>query len=151
MVVSDRTASGGFGHPSPHRHRTGLAVQVFAFAGGPAAWSFQFIVNYAFASWTCFPRVAPRFSVVPGWGGIWGGLLACNLLAMTVAIVAAGGGLRVWLATRGEGGGLSGEVLATGEGRSRFLGVVGIMTGLLFLVAIIFDVIGLAMVPQCIG
>lgn len=143
--------SGGIGHPSPHRERAGFAAQMFAFAGGPAAWVTQLIVNYAFASWTCYPRHAPRMSVVPGWGGIWGGLLALNLIAIVVALLAAWTGWRVWRTTRGEGGGASGEVMEMAEGRTRFMGIVGIMTGLYFLGAVVFDTIALFLVPQCIG
>jgi hypothetical protein len=150
-MVSGVTMSGGVAHPSPHRERAGFLEQMFAFAGGPAAWITQLVVNYAFASYTCYPRYAPRTSVVPGWGGIWGGLLALNLIAIVVALVAAWTGLRVWQATRGDGGGASGEVLEMAEGRTRFMGVVGIITGLFFLAAVVFDTIALFLVPQCIG
>ncbi|HEY6434554.1 MAG TPA: hypothetical protein VIZ17_21470 [Acetobacteraceae bacterium] len=143
--------SGAVAHPSPHRDRAGIMEQMFAVFGGPAAWVTQLIVNYAFASFTCYPRVSPRTSVVPGWGGIWDGLLALNLIAIVVALAAAWAGLRVWQATRGEGGGASGEVLELAEGRTRFLGIIGIMTGLYFLSAVVFDTIALFLVPQCIG
>lgn len=152
MVVNETSSTGGgFPHPSPHRHRTSTALQVFAFAGGPAAWSLQLVCNYAFASFVCYPRVAPLYSPWHGWNGVWGGMLGWNLLAMVVAAAALVAGYRIWRLTRDEVGDLSGEILSIGEGRSRFMGVVGMMTGLLFLGAIIFDVIGLAMVPICIG
>lgn len=150
MVVNESTG-GGFPHPSPHRERTSTALQIFAFAGGPAAWSLQLVMNYAFASFVCFPREAPLFTVYRGWYGVWAGMLGWNLLAMAVAFAAAAAGFRIWWVTRHEVGDLSGEILSIGEGRSRFMGVVGMMTGLLFVAAVIFNIIALAMVPICIG
>lgn len=150
-MVNGATMPGSVAHPSPHRDRVGFLEQMFAIFGGPAAWVTQLIVNYAFASFTCYPRHAPRTSVAPGWDGIWGGLLALNLIAIVVALVAAWTGWWVWQATRGEGGGASGEVLEMAEGRTRFMGVVGIITGLYFLAAVVFDTVALVVVPQCIG
>ncbi len=124
---------------------------MFGTFGGPAAWIIQLVVNYGLASYTCYPRGAPRTSVVPGWGGIWGGLLALNLIAIVVALAAAWAAWRIWQATRHEDPGASGEVLEAGEGRTRFLGLVGIMTGLGFFLATVFDTVALFVVPQCIG
>lgn len=138
-------------HPSPHRDRVGLVSLLFGAFGGPAAWAAQLIANYALASYSCYPRIAPQAEVLPGWQGIWTVLLIINLLAIVVALVAAAVSLRTWRATRDEHPGGYGHALEAGEGRSRFLGIVGIMTGLGFLLAVVFDTVALFIVPQCIG
>lgn len=136
-------------HPSPQRGRVGLVATFFGLWAAPAAWVGQLIVNYGLASYACYPRYVPHAHAVAGWGGIWWGLLAINVVAILAA--AAGGvvAYRDWQATRHEHAGRGGHVLETGEGRTRFLAILGIMTSAGFLAAVIFDTIVLFVVPLC--
>ncbi len=139
------------GHPSPHDPKVGLGRILFGVFGGPAAWAAQLIANYGLASYSCYPRYAPRSQLVPGWESIWTFLLIINLVAVAVALVAASTAYRTWRLTRHEHPGNYGHALEAGEGRTRFLGIIGIMTGLGFFLATVFDTIALFIVPQCIG
>lgn len=136
-------------HPSPHRDRVGLVPLFVGLWAAPAAWSGQLIVNYALASYACYPRYVPQHHVIAGWGGIWWGLLAINIAAILVAAAGAAVALRSWFATRHEHPGHVGHVLETGMGRSRFLALLGILTSVGFLVAVVFDTIVLLVVPLC--
>ncbi len=136
-------------HPSPHRDRVGLVPLFFGLWAAPAAWSGQIIVNYALASYVCYPRYAPQQQVIAGWGGIWWGLLAINIVAILAAAAGAAVASRSWLATRHEHPGHTGHVLETGVGRSRFLALLGILTSVGFLVAVAFDTVVLFVVPLC--
>lgn len=151
MADDTALATSGPGHPSPHRGRVGLPLLLFAVFGGVAAYSVQLMLNYGMASFSCYPRGAPRTHLVPGWGWVWDGMFAINLAAFCISVAAAYFGWRAWERTRGEHTGGHGELLERGEGRTRFLGYVGLVFGALFASAIIFDVIALAIVPQCTG
>ena len=138
-------------HPAPHRERVGLFAQFFGLAAAPTAWAMQLVLNYGLASYSCFPRAAPRTTVLPGWGFVWWLLLAFNLLAVALALAATVVAYLTWRATRHEHPSGFGHAVAAGEGRTRFFGLVGVMTGLGFLAAVIFDLVALLVVPQCIG
>lgn len=138
-------------HPAPHRHKARVPLLLFGLFGGAAAFAFQLIFNFALASYSCYPRVAPRTHPVPGWGGLWSWLLAINLGAITIALIAAVVAWRNWQATRTEHPGHAGHLVEIGEGRTRFLSMVGMVFSLLFVAGVIFDLIALIIVPQCIG
>ncbi len=150
-MVADAGAYSGPAHPAPARGRVRLGGVFFGLIGGPAAWVTQLIVNYGLASYSCFPRIRPSPYGLPGWHGIWGGLLAINLVAVAVTVAAAWISFRDWHTTRGEHPGHSPHALDAGEGRTRFLALVGIMTALGFVAAIVFDTVALLAVPQCPG
>jgi hypothetical protein len=138
-------------HPSPHRHRVGLAALAFGLCGGPFAWAVQFNVNYALASHACFPAIAPRGAPLPGWAGVSTVMLAINVVALVIALLALVVAWRAWQATREEHRGGSRHLLEAGEGRSRFLAACGAMAAAGFFVAMIFNTAALIWVPQCTG
>lgn len=139
------------GHPSPGRDRVRLGPLFFGLVGGPAAWITQLVVSYGLASYSCYPRQHPLVRVPAGWHGIWYGLLALNVLAILVIISATAVSWQHWRVTRQEHSGPAQHALEAGEGRTRFLALVGIMTGLGFIVAALFDTVVLLAVPQCPG
>lgn len=142
---------GGPAHPSPARERVSLGALFFGLAGGPAAWITQLVVNYGLASFTCYPRMQPASDVVSGWHDIWYGLLALNLAAIAVTLAATAISWRHWRATRAEHPGPAHHALEGGEGRTRFLALVGILAGFGFVAAVMLDTIVLFAVPQCLG
>jgi hypothetical protein len=138
-------------HPSPHRDRVGLWAALFGVFAGPFAWAAQLNVNYAIASHACFPDMQSRTSVLPGWHGFAWGLGAINLLALALAVAAAILSWRSWRATGGEHRGGAGALLEAGEGRTRFLAACGLMSGLGFAAAILFNLLAVLTVPPCFG
>jgi hypothetical protein len=76
------------------------------------------------------------------------------LLAVSLAALAVGGGAvavaaRSWRATRGETGGGRHRALETGEGRTRFMALAGLLTGLLFLLVSAVHTATLFLVQPC--
>ncbi|MGH7056259.1 MAG: hypothetical protein ACRESR_09970 [Gammaproteobacteria bacterium] len=138
-------------HPSPHRSRVGVPLLLFGVFGGVAFYAAQLYLNYGLASFSCYPRGAPVTRLVPGWGWVWDGMLAISLAAFCVSVGAAYVGFHCWDSTRGEHEGGHMALLERGEGRTRFLGYVGLVFGALYATAIVFDLIALAIVPQCTG
>lgn len=148
---SDSLAMTSAPHPSPHRGRVGLGALFFGLCAAPIVWSIQLMANFALASYSCYPHASPRTSLVPGWGWVWPGQLTINLAALVIALAAAAISWRNWNRTRYEHPGQTSHVLEVGEGRTRFLAMIGFMAALGFCLAIVFNTIALFMVPSCAG
>jgi hypothetical protein len=138
-------------HPSPHRDRVSVPLLFLGLFLGPVAWGLQLITNFALASYRCYPDGAPRTSILPGWQWSSPAILLINVTAAVLALIGAAISYSLWQTVRNEHRGTVGHLVDAGEGRTRFLALWGVMTGLGFLVAILFDTVALSMVPQCAG
>jgi hypothetical protein len=147
--MSQVTAAGSGIHPSPHRDRVGLFALWFGMFGAAAAWITQLVGNYMLVNLLCYRHQAPLSRELERGAGVWPAVLALNLIAMVVAVVATFTAYRTWRLTREEHPGDAQHALDVGEGRTRFMGLVGIMTSGGFVAAIVFDTIVLLIVPQC--
>lgn len=140
------TMSGSM-HPSPQRHRIGLVSLGVGLAGPPVIWTVQFIANYWLTSFACAATTAPR--------GLNGGarvaVLVINLVALVAAAAATFLSYRNWQTAQSEHPGTPEDLVATGEGRSRFVGLAGAVSGVGFLIAILFDLVSILGVPLCGG
>lgn len=146
MTMSESTM-----HPSPQRHRIGLMPLMTGLVAPPAAWTLQFIVNYALSSYSCYPDGSPRAAVMSNWRWVWAGVLAINLIALAIAIATTFLSYRNWHVVRDEHPGQADDLVEIGEGRSRFIGLAGAISGLGFIIGIILDLIAILGVPQCSG
>jgi hypothetical protein len=138
-------------HSSPQRGGVAVPVLLFGVFAGPLAWGIQLVVNYALAVYPCFSAGVARASVPPGSQSGWSAILAINISAGILALVGAAVSWRNWGSVHNEHPGSTSHALEGGEGRIRFLALCGMMTGLGFFAAIVFDTIALSMVPQCTG
>jgi hypothetical protein len=137
--MSERT------HPAPHRHQVPLLVLGAALFAAPTIWGLRLVLNYALASYFCFPG-SVRYDAIPGW--TWPTLLGVDVLAIAVAVIAAVVSWRNWQRTREEAA-AGGPLIEIGEGRTRFLSLWGLMVGIGFAVAGVFDLLALWIVPVC--
>jgi hypothetical protein len=143
-------------HPAPRRDKAGLVLLFFGLAAGPIVWSIHLVANYALASHSCFPDGAPRFLAPSGIGRVWLTLVAIDGLAMLVTAIAALISYRNWRTTRREtsehaspAAGHANELVEIGEGRTRFLALWGMLTSAGFILTILFDLVGLFVLPLC--
>jgi hypothetical protein len=130
----------GGGHPAPERARVSSPALWFGLFGGPVAWSLQTIVNLAVAAHGCFPQLEPIASPVTPIRGI---AFAVSVLAVIVCVAATAVAARSWARTRheqheaaGTGGAHApaAALMETGEGRTRFMALAGVLTSATFLV-----------------
>lgn len=135
------------GHPAPHRHNVQLSVLIFGLAAAPLAWLAQTSLNYLVASRACYPFEARKLQVVVD--GLWPVLIIATVVALAVGIVAAMVSWRAWSATREEHHGGSHPAIEVAEGRTRFLALAGVMISGLFVAAVLFNAVGLFLVPPC--
>lgn len=147
--MQNTNSVGEAGHPSPHRDRVSASLLFLGLFAGPVAWGLQLVTNFALASYRCYPGYAPRSSILPGWQWSSPAILAINIAAAILALAGAAISYWHWQASRDEHHGSVGHAVEAGEGRTRFLAVWGVMTGLGFFAAIMFDTVAFLMVPQC--
>jgi hypothetical protein len=169
VTTSRRTGGGGDAradtapprtgaHPAPARARASLGALWFGLAGGPAAWSIQTLVSLPVAAHACFPRLTPLSS--PAFGGVRGVVFLLGVMAFGVSALATGVAWRTWSRTRREEQGSSGAgarhtesvaLLETGEGRTRFMALAGVMTSIAFLLVTAAHAATLFLVAPCAG
>lgn len=155
VTMSDRTAAAG--HPAPARTEVRASALWFGIFAGPAAWSVQTLVNLGVASHGCFPRLEPLDSPVTSVRGITffvsiGALIVC-LLGIAVSV-------RTWSRSRGEHHRATGKASAhdpstalmeTGEGRTRFMALCGILTSITFLILSLVHTAAVLWLMPCAG
>lgn len=136
-------------HPAPARHQVGRWALWFGLFGAPAAWSAQTVVNYVAASHTCYPNLYPLATPTIGHTGLTAVVVAVSILALIVALAAGVVSLASWRETRDETGGQSHWALDTGEGRTRFMAMSGILLSVMFLITIIVHGAAAALTTPC--
>lgn len=130
-------------HPAPSRHRVGLLALGFGIVGAPLAWNTELLVGSALSGHQCYPRNLPL--PVPLWAGTGEVLLAMSLVALALGVAAAWVSWHSWTRTREEKPGSA----HGGNGRTRFMALSGLLTSGLFLVALVFTIAAVALVPLC--
>lgn len=138
-------------HPAPHRGKVSTGALLGALFAGPVAWGLQLIINYSLVSHACYPGDMPLHDAAPGFHSARTIVLLVNLLAAVLALAGAGLSYQHWQTTRHEHPGEAGHAIDAGEGRTRFIALWGVMAGLGFFIAILFNTLALLMVPSCGG
>jgi hypothetical protein len=82
--------------------------------------------------------------VAPSWADLWSILLAISVAGIVLAIVGGLVAWRSWRRTREERPGSAHHLLDRGDGRTRFMAMCGILTSVLFLVALVFGTAALS-------
>jgi hypothetical protein len=137
----------GVEHPAPHRDRVSDSLLFSALLAAPLAWSAQLLLNYGIASHACFPAEAPK--AAPIWGWLHAGLLAINLAALAIALIATVVSFTIWRRTNEEAGGGHERLIDIGQGRTRFFAIWGFWSGVWFVIQILFGTIAAVGVPGC--
>jgi hypothetical protein len=136
-------------HPAPHRDRVGRLAIAFGLGAAPAAWGVQLLFNASLASHACFPKDVPL--AAPSWTSVTSVVVAIAILALVICLFATLVAWRSWLRTATERPGSAHHLLESGDGRTRFLAMAGMMSGALFSIAIVLTVLNTAGVPACGG
>ena len=137
----------GVEHPAPHRSRVSSWSTAIALALAPAAWGVQLLLDVSMSGHACFPKDVPL--VAPAWDGLYGSLLAVNAGAILLCVIAGRVAWINWQRTREERAGSADRLLASGDGRTRFLALIGLLTSALFGLAVIFESINVVVVSMC--
>lgn len=133
-------------HPAPLRRTVSRWLVSAGLFAAPAAWGVQLLVSYLLNGDSC--RIAPPLHAV-SFGP------KSTLLAMIGVVAVASCLLGLWAAhvtwrlTRKEGLGDHHEGLTAGAGRTRFLGLCGIVVSWIFLIGAAFALLVPFLVSPC--
>ena len=136
-------------HPAPHRDRVSGGSALAGMTLGPLGWFVQLSLNVALASAACYPKDVPLPQ--PAWSGLSPVLWGVELLALALCALGGWFAWRNWRNSSGERPGTAHVLLGSGDGRTRFLAMAGMLTSALFLLAVGFAVISTAAGPACGG
>lgn len=146
---------GHTGHPAPQRGHVSLVALWFGIFAAPVAWSVQTLVNFPVAAHGCFPQLEPLTDPRTAVRGI---AFAVSIIVLAIGAAALAVSFRAWMRTRGEHHDASGEgrdhtaqtaALETGEGRTRFMALSGVLTSIVFLLLSLVHVASLFLVGPC--
>ena len=123
--------------PAPETREPRFLLLLFGAAAAPLAWLGHMMLSYGLTAKLCYPADHPVMLAQTGW--LFGALMLFDLVAV---VLCGTGGIVSWRAWRR---------MRAGAGRNRFLALWGLMSGLWFAAAILFNVVASLMVPLCRG
>lgn len=107
----------------------------YAFLGAPLAWSLQLIIGYAMVAHACYPGMDPLNYL--GAGGARITTVIVTLVTLIMAIAALATARRLVTVQTGT------------ESVSRYLSMAGVLTGIVFTLLIVFNLVALIVEPTC--
>ncbi len=121
----------------------------FANGGGALAWAAQLALGYGLAGYACDPSGRILNHAVRGW--LWSRptLVAINLVALAVSILALAVAWREWRARPASPGRRDAEEL--GENWDGFLALSGTWIGAAMVAAVLFTTVAVVWTPRCNG
>jgi hypothetical protein len=136
-------------HPAQHRDRVSLVAIFYGLFIAPIVWAGNLMTTYALATHACYPGHEPLDRVIGGFGFAWPLILILYLITLVLCASAFFVSLRNWQITGSETEGHHHQLLERGEGRTRYLGIIGMAFSLLFFVITAVGAVILAIVPLC--
>ena len=136
-------------HPSPHRHRVMRWSLWFGLLGAPTAWCLQGLINVSLAGLACYPHDTPL--ATPLFAHLSGISVGVEAVAIVVCLVAGVVAFTAWRRTRDEKPGDMHQLLAGGDGRTRFMAMAGTMASGLFAIGTALAALNLAAISPCGG
>jgi hypothetical protein len=136
----------GVDHPAPLRHRVPGWLVVSGLFAAPAAWSLQLLVSYCLNGDICPAGGRPAG---PSLGATSAVVAAIGVVAVGTCLFGLWSSRQTWKLTRREGPGDHHEGLTAGLGRTRFLGLSGMVAGAIFLIASLFALLVPLLVSPC--
>lgn len=135
-------------HPDPHRDSASLGTLLYALFMPAIAWAGDLILDYALVGHACYPAGNQLGNPLPGLRWVHQGTLIFHL----VALVLIASGILVsyycWRRT-GPRGGHAHDLLEHGEGRTRYLALVGLGFGAMFFVITATEAVSHALIALC--
>jgi heme/copper-type cytochrome/quinol oxidase subunit 2 len=147
--MSDYIAYSESKHPAPHADRVGLVALFYGLFAAPIMWAGNFMVDYGLVSYACYPGRQPLSAAQPGLGFVFWLTLAFYVLTLAVCASGFVVAYRNWAATGQELPGHHHHLIEAGEGRTRYLSMIGMAFSVLFFVASAFGILIYAIEPLC--
>jgi hypothetical protein len=123
------------------RSRMSAALLWLGLFGAPAAWTVQLLLSEPLAAYACYPYRTPLSA--PIWNGLTAVLSTISGACLAVALLA---GIAAWISWRQF---VKGRFAMADEDRNRFLAKLGTVSSFIFIVAIVFNICAVMLVPPC--
>jgi hypothetical protein len=133
-------------HPAPHRNRVGLAMLLYGLFAAPIVWAGDLMIDFALVGHACFPGETPLTQ--PQAPSVKTIVLLCHLAALLLIASGTGVSYLMWRVT-GPPEGHQHHLIERGEGRTRYLGIVGMGFGAMFFLIALAETLSLAFVSLC--
>jgi hypothetical protein len=136
-------------HPAPHRERVSLGSLFFGLFAPPIFWAGNLMTCYALAAHACYPGHEPLGQAIQGFGFAWPLTIACHVITLAVCVAAGAISYLNWAATGRETQGHIHHLMEKGEGRTRYLSLIGMCFSGLFFGATLISILIFAIEPLC--
>ena len=137
-------------HPAPHRERVRLRTLFYGMFAAPIVWAGNLMVTYGVIGHACYPGYAPLDRVVDGFGFAWPFVIACYIVSLLICVSSFFVSYRAWRVTGSESEGHLHHLMEAGEGRTRYFGIIGMSSSVLFFAAILFGTFVPFILPLCV-
>jgi len=135
-------------HPAPHRRLIGGVWLFFGLFGAPIVCGIDLLADYALVGHACYPGTEPLASPMPGFAWTWLGVLLIHLAALAGIVAAGLACYRMWCVTGPKRGHMH-HLMERGEGRDRFLAIVGMGFAAIFFLITAGETIAMGVVRLC--
>ncbi|MEO8242926.1 MAG: hypothetical protein ABI832_11460 [bacterium] len=133
-------------HPAPLRHAAPYWLVNAGLFAAPAAWSAQLIASYGLVGDRCGVGLLQSGGPVDH---VDITVAAVGVLAVVIGLAGWIAAYRVWQITRNEAPGDQHQALTAGAGRTRFLGLCGMIASTIFVAATLFALLVPYLVTPC--
>ncbi|WP_333879031.1 hypothetical protein [Methylobacter sp.] len=127
--------------PFSGRNRVSVIWLWLGLLGAPVAWVAQLLLSEPFAAYACYPHQAPLSA--PILAGLPEILTAISIGCFALGLLSGFAAWRSWQQYQ------QGRAIKAGEDRNRFLIKLSILSNFIFIVAIIFNIFAVLLVPPC--
>ena len=133
--------------PAPCRDRLSMIKIAVGLFGAPVAWLTQFSLSEPLAAHACYPYQSPVSA--PIWEGLPAILVIISIVCIAAALISGFIAWTSWRQSKHKLVGKGAGVMEAGENRIRFLITLSVMSSFIFIVAIIFNLCAVFLVPPC--
>jgi hypothetical protein len=136
-------------HPALHRERVSLASLFFGLFASSIVWAGNLMICYGLAAHACYPGHDPLGYAIHGFGFAWPLTIACHVITLAVCVAAGAVSYVNWTTTGHETEGHIHHLMEKGEGRTRYLSLIGMCFSGLFFGATLISILIFAFEPLC--
>lgn len=123
--------------PDSGRSRMSMIRLWLGLFGAPVAWVAQLLLSEPFAAYACYPHQTPVSA--PIFAGLPVILTTISLACFALALLSGFAAWRSWQRFEKD----------RGEDRNRFLAKISVLSSFIFIVAVIFNICAVLLVPPC--